>query len=290
MLLSALLIRLASSFWILDGWALSGSSDSSLRINLWLSGTNTPTGTELAPPPKDYYNISIKEQVYGKVAPITATSYRNKKKKRPSCKCRNPCYWGRCSPCRCCCWWLISLIFLIGVAALVFYLVVRPKAPAFEVTDFRLEGLDTSLTAQQMSTTSTVTISSRNGNKNIAFDYKSINVHITTNVKTGDVSVGDGTLPAVFQGKGETVKLQGTFKATPMAMGKDTQAALIKAQSTRNFPLKVNVDLKTRLQVGPIKFIKLKVKVRCQIAVDPSVKTGSQILNKHCDYSARPYV
>ncbi|KAL2621625.1 hypothetical protein R1flu_001830 [Riccia fluitans] len=173
---------------------------------------------------------------------------------------------------------------------LTFYLLVRPKVPEFEVTDFRLEGLDTSLTAQQMSTTSTVSISSYNGNKKISFDFKSINVHVTTNVKTGDVSVGDGTLPPVFLGKGETVKLQGVFKATPMAMGKDTQAALIKAQNTRNLPLKVNMDLKTRIQMGSIKFIKIKVKVRCNIAVDPSVTTGSQILNKACTYKARPYV
>lgn len=249
-------------------------------------GSNGSATPELSPPPaRDFYNISIKDQVYG-TAPVVS-SYRNEKKRR-KCKCRNPCYAGNCNPCRCCWSWLCTLLVLIVVGGVVFYLVVRPKIPDFEVTDFRLTGLDQSLTTQQLTTVSAVTIRSYNGNNRLAFDYKSLQVRVLT--QNASVSVGDGSIPPFYQGTGETVNLVGNFKATPMAIGKDTQATLTKAQSTGNLALQVNVDIKARLELASAKFIKLKIKVRCSIAVNPKVTVGSQILNKNCNYKGRPYV
>ncbi|KAG6557197.1 hypothetical protein Mapa_001124 [Marchantia paleacea] len=218
-----------------------------------------PGGPQLAPPA--YYGL--KDQPL----PYPAT-YQPRKR-------RNPC---------CCCfkWLCIPLVFLIvalGIAALVFWLVVRPKLPDYDVTNVRLTGLDTSLTTSQLNTEVAFTLDTYNPNKKMGFYYDDFNIE----VQTLDLVVGKGALPSFYQGHKNRTIIESVLKSETITLSTGAKDSLQAANTSKKLMLKVKVDVKTRIKIGDFKTSKINVKVRCDVEIDPTISNGSQVLNKSCD-------
>jgi hypothetical protein len=214
------------------------------------------------PPPRgSYYNI--KEQ--GLPAPAT---YRR----------------GRAGRSCCCCFllWLCSiftvLVILLGIAVLVFWLVVHPKAPKFDIQDVHISGLSgLTIITSPINTNITFEIMAENPNKHMGIYYDEINVDVQAN----GANVGSGSIPAFYQGHQNTRIITGDLSASNLTLSSDTVKVLTSTPS--DVPLYATVDVKARLKVGSIKTSKIAVKVRCNFSVNLS-ETGStnQLVSKDC--------
>ncbi|KAL2634457.1 hypothetical protein R1flu_005936 [Riccia fluitans] len=184
--------------------------------------------------------------------------------------------------CCCCCFaWLCSLLVILvvalGIASLVFWLVVRPKIPDYEVTDVRITGLQQSLTTGQLNTGLSFTLDTYNPNKKMGFYYDDIDIE----VETLDLVIGQGQIPPFYQGHKNRTIITQTLKSQQIPLTQDNKDKLLKAQDDNKLLLKVKIDVKAGVKVGDVKSSKIKVKVRCDVEIDPSL-TGNQVLSKDC--------
>ncbi|GAB4842681.1 hypothetical protein Ancab_012657 [Ancistrocladus abbreviatus] len=150
--------------------------------------------------------------------------------------------------CRCVCWTLGLLLFLliiIGVAALVIYLVFHPKIPNYSIdqlriTDLRLN-LDMSLYAKF-----NVSITAYNPNKKVGIYYEKGGEII---VWYGSTELCKGTVPPFYQGhlsrKVINVDLTGQNE-----YGSALMAALQQQQQTGNIPLNLKVNMPVAIKLG----------------------------------------
>ncbi|BBN04148.1 protein MpLEA-like11 [Marchantia polymorpha subsp. ruderalis] len=219
---------------------------------------SAPGGPQLAPPA--YYGL--KDQPL----PYPAT-YQPKKRRNPCCCC----FKWFCSI-------LVILIVALGIAALIFWLVVRPKLPEYDVTNVRLTGLDTSVTSSQLNTQVAFTLDTYNPNKRMGFYYDDFYIE----VKTLDLVLGKGSLPSFYQGHQNRTIVESVLQSDTIVLTSVDTTLLTSASASKMLLLYVKVDVNTRIKVGDFKTNKIKVKVRCVVEIDPTISTGSQILNNSC--------
>ncbi|KAL3693236.1 hypothetical protein R1sor_006887 [Riccia sorocarpa] len=180
--------------------------------------------------------------------------------------------------CCCCLWaWLCSLLVIfivaVGIAALVFWLVVRPKLPEYDVTDVRLTGLNDSVSRGQLNTGLSFTLDTYNPNKKMGFYYDEINVR----VETLNLVVGEGQIPPFYHGHRNRTIVSQTLKSQQVPLSTDNKNKLLQASNDNKLLLHVKVDVKTRVKVGDVKSNRIKVKVRCDVEINP-LKAGNQVL------------
>ncbi|KAJ4952491.1 hypothetical protein NE237_029323 [Protea cynaroides] len=106
---------------------------------------------------------------------------------------------GCCCHCFCCCFsFIVTLIVLIGIAALLFYLVVKPKAPSYLVSNISIKGFNSNqLTPQTLSPEFDVSVLADNSNTKIRIYYEpssSISIYTSSSMK-----LDNGTLPVFYQ-------------------------------------------------------------------------------------------
>lgn len=194
----------------------------------------------------------------------------------------------RCSCCRCMAWTFfvfVMIIVLLGIAALIFYLVVRPKAPKYNVQDVRLSSFSITPSGSlssglfQLSATTTYSVEARNPNKHIGIYYDKINI----DVQSEGTSIGKGSVKPFYQGRRNTTIISGELQSRNLPLTSTVGSALQSAQKSGNIPLKVYVDVRVRVKVGALKTPHFWVRVRCDVNVNPN-KTGtqSQVLTKQC--------
>lgn len=198
--------------------------------------------------------------------------------------------YGRPRKRGCCCCFLawacviITLIIVIlGIAAAVFYLVVRPKAPKYNVQDVRLSNFSITPTGSlssglfQLSATTTYSVEARNPNKHIGIYYDTMNIL----VQSEGANIGKGSVPSFYQGHRNTTIIAGQLKSENVPLVSTVGDALQSAQRNGKIPLKVSVDVRVRVKVGSFKTPHFWVHVRCNVDVNPTA-TGSQVLSKSC--------
>lgn len=181
----------------------------------------------------------------------------------------------------CCCLlaWLCStfavLVVALGIAVLIFWLVVQPRAPKFDISNVQIDGLS-STASSTINTTITFELKARNPNKHMGIYYDNIRVNLETD---GDY-IGGGNLPSFYQGHKNTTYISGELKSENVSL--DDGARNLLGSSSSNLPLYAKVDVKARVKVGSVKSPKIKVKVRCDLTVDLSRTTGSQLSTTKC--------
>lgn len=209
-----------------------------------------------APPAGAYYNLKNQQM------PPPAT-YQQRRRGR--------------GPCCCCFIWLCSiftiLLTLIGLAVLIFWLVVRPKAPHFDVKTVHIYGLTGT---QPFNTSIDYVIEARNPNKRMGFYYSDINVKVEADSEV----VSQGTVPSFYQGHRNTTELNGTIASENVTVSSGTLSAITRDSS--NAPFYAQVDVKVKVKVGSIKSRKMKVRVKCDINVDLTKTSGSQLNSQRC--------
>jgi hypothetical protein len=178
---------------------------------------------------------------------------------------------------------LFLVIVVLGIAALVFYLVVQPRAPKYNVQDVRLSSFAITPTGSlssglfQLSATTTYSVEARNPNKHIGIYYDTINIE----VQSEGASIGKGSVAPFYQGHSNTTVISGELISSNVPLVSTVGNALQSAEKNGNIPLYVTVDVRVRIKVGAIKTPHFWVHVRCNVNVNPKV-TGSQVLSKQC--------
>lgn len=217
------------------------------------------TGFASAPaPPGAYYNLKQQNEI-----PPPATYQRPRRH-------RNPC---------CCCLLSICSIFIflvvaLGLAVLIFWLVVHPKAPRFDVNTVHLSGFTG--TTGPYNTNITYRITATNPNKHVDFYYSDISVF----VQAGGDNVGQGTVPDFNQGHHNVTVIDGEIGETGVNIDQSTLSTLTK--DLTKVPFYAEVDLKAKLKIGSAKSGKIKVKVKCDIFLNLNVQSGSQLNGHSC--------
>ncbi|KAK7271969.1 hypothetical protein RJT34_28280 [Clitoria ternatea] len=193
---------------------------------------------------------ATKAQLYGATRPTYRPQpYHRRRSKRRCC-------------CRLCFWLILTvliLLLLIGVAGTVFYLLYRPHRPNFTVTSLKLSYLNLT-SSSTLNSRFDVNVTATNPNKNILFAYDPTSVSIFS----GDIDVGDGTVPAFLHGKKNTTLLRASITGKGMALASDDASRLKSSMKRKSgLALKVKLDTKVKAKMGSLKTPKVGIRVVC---------------------------
>jgi LEA14-like dessication related protein len=181
--------------------------------------------------------------------------------------------------CRCALIWCVSLLIakllITGLLILIFWLVVQPKTPQFHVQDAHISVVPIDASTVNVTTFSTIMV--RNPNKHLGIYYN--NIHV--NVQKNGVSLSQGSIPSIYQGHGNVTYFAGDLNPQNVTLSPDIQAVI---REPTNVPLYARVDVTFRVKLGSLKSPWLKVYVHCDLTVDLTSTTGSQILTEHCKF------
>ncbi|KAH7289983.1 hypothetical protein KP509_30G026900 [Ceratopteris richardii] len=206
----------------------------------------------------------------------------------------------RCGGCCCClaymCATLAILIVVLGIAALVAYLVLQPKTPDFSVSDatvasFNLTSTPTSPSnavsgvSQYLNADVTFNVSAENPNKKIGIYYDEVDV---TLFYEGE-QIGQGSIPAFYQGHRNTtillLHMVGKDVAMTPAIGSGLQTALKDSAST--VLLHARTLTTVRVKVGGWKSGASKFEVDCDVEMSNPSAPNPRVLNKNCSFKVK---
>lgn len=224
-----------------------------------------------SPPNGAYYNL--KNETAAAPLPVSPDDYDSRENRR-----RDPC-------CRCAAWFcglLVALILAIGIAVLVFFLVVHPKAPKYNVMDVRLQSFSVSPASDGstfvLNALTTYEVEARNPNRKIGIYYDTINIDVLSE----GVVIGEGSIPPFYQGHRNTTVIIGDLRASNVPLESTVGNSLLNAQRSGRIPLYVAVDVRARIKIGSWRSPHFWVRVRCDVSVNPDVASGSQVVSKKC--------
>ncbi|RDX81192.1 NDR1/HIN1-like protein 10, partial [Mucuna pruriens] len=193
---------------------------------------------------------------------------------------------GRGSGCGCCCGCLFSLIFklimtvviIVGIAALVFWLIVRPNVVKVHVTDATLTEFN--YTGNTLNYNLALNITVRNPNKRLGIYYD----YIEARALFQDVRF-DSQFPSPFyQGHKTTNVLSPVFQGQQvLALNADQTTELNKENTTGVYEIDVKMYLRVRFKLGVFKSRRLKPKVSCDLRV-PLKGTPTVFEITKCDW------
>ncbi|KAJ1394334.1 Late embryogenesis abundant protein [Sesbania bispinosa] len=228
------------------------------------------------PPPAGTYVIQIpKDQVYRVPPPENARRYANYTSRKTR----------RCSCCCCLCWFIgfiLILAVLLAIAAGVFYLVFRPKAPDYAIERVAVKGMNlTSLSsAAAISPEFDVDVRADNGNDKIGIYYEKGS---SVEMFYRDARLCDGALPAFYQPSNNVTVFQTVLKGNGIELTRSDLTALMNAVAKRSVPLTLKLRAPVKIKVGSVKTWKITVKVDCDVTVD-QLTAKARIVNKDCSY------
>ncbi|XP_057458001.1 NDR1/HIN1-like protein 6 [Lotus japonicus] len=174
------------------------------------------------------------------------------------------------------CFWLILIILIllliIGGAGVAFYLLYRPHHPTFSVTSLKLSYLNLT-SSSTLSSKFDLTVAATNPNKkNIAFSYLPTSITILS----GDVDVGDGTIPTFHHGKKNTTLLKSSISSSGHELDADAAKKLKASMKSKNgLPLKVKLDTKVKATMGKLKTPRVGIRVSCD-GIRVTLPTGKK--------------
>lgn len=148
---------------------------------------------------------------------------------------------------------LLVLALIVGVIALIIYLVVRPTHPRFYLQDASLQQLDlsnattSSASSSLLSTTLQVTLASRNPNDRVGVYYDRLDVYAS--YKYQQVTVA-AALPPVYQGHGDVDVWSPVLSGPGVPFAPYLADALRQDCQAGYLVLQVKVDGRVRWKVG----------------------------------------
>lgn len=182
------------------------------------------------------------------------------------------------SGCGCCCWlfsFLFKLIFtialLIGLAALIFWLIFRPHRVKFHATE-------ASLTQFNLTNNNTlhynldVNISIRNPNKKIGIYYD----RIEARGYYEDERFGSVDLKPFYQGKKNTSVVNIKISGQQLVMLDSNEILEYNSQKGSGvYEIDVKLYLRIRFKIGRFKTWRMKPKIKCGLNVPINGKSTS---------------
>ncbi|KAL2516352.1 Late embryogenesis abundant (LEA) hydroxyproline-rich glycoprotein family [Forsythia ovata] len=172
-----------------------------------------------------------------------------------------------CSCCLCTTLLIIIILLLAAIAGAVFWVLYRPHRPSFSISSLQLSKFN--FTDTSLASTFNLTLIARNLNKKIVFSYEPIAVKIFS----GDISVGDGSLPGFTQATKNITTVKAVISSSsPFPDGTDI-SALKSNLKNKNLPLKLTLDTRVEFKIGKLKTKKFRVRVNCD-GIKISLPTG----------------
>ncbi|GAB4833265.1 yls9-like [Ancistrocladus abbreviatus] len=220
---------------------------------------------------------------YGPSIPPPQKTYH-----RPS---RNPgcCCCGCLFDCGCCllsCVFKIifTILFIIGLIVLVFWLIVHPHEVKFHATDASLAQFNLSTTTSTGNTlyyNLALNFTIRNPNKHIGIYYDSIYV----TAYYDDQRFGYTWLSPFYQGhKNTTVVGPVTLSGqNAVALSSGQSSDFDSQKSNGVFDITVKMKLNVRFKLGLVKIGKFKPKIECDLQV-PLSSSGKTFQTTKCKY------
>ncbi|GBG60604.1 hypothetical protein CBR_g8625 [Chara braunii] len=189
-----------------------------------------------------------------------------------------------CSPrrcCCCCCCSLVLLIFLLGLAALITYLVIRPKAPDFTIEDIRIESFAIRPESNKflLSAIANITIRSQNPNR-VGIWYERMTFDTHYRQRSLGVAVGN---KSVHQTARSTVTLVAVLEIRGADVT-DVQSDISTDTASGTMPLDIFGTVVVRVEYKGFKSPRFQVKVDCGVVVliDPATLTGRGVETNKC--------
>ncbi|XP_076925380.1 NDR1/HIN1-like protein 13 [Bidens hawaiensis] len=186
-----------------------------------------------------------KAQIYNSTRPVYRPQPR---RSRRSCCC-SLCLWLTFT--------LLILIILAAVAGGVFYVLYRPHRPSFTVSSLQVSQFNLT-SSNQLHTKFNFTVTARNPNKKIEFDFNPVSVSIDSD----RVDVGDGTIPAFVMPKKNTTKLRAIVSTTGQTVDNNSNLKS-DLKNKKSIPLTIQLDTKVKVKIGSLKTKKVPIRVVC---------------------------
>ncbi|GLT94783.1 hypothetical protein SLE2022_125060 [Rubroshorea leprosula] len=194
---------------------------------------------------------------------------------------------GRGSGCGCGCCLLslllkliVTAVVIVGLAVLIFWLVVRPNNVKFSVTDASLTQFN--LSDNYLNYNLALNITVRNPNKKIGIYYD----RIEANAYYEDERFDTETLTPFYQGHKNTSYLNPVFKGQNLlVLGTEQLSEYNQETSSGTYSIDVKLNLRIRFKVWKFKIGKFKPKVECDLKVPLSSSNGSlagSVETTHC--------
>ncbi|XP_002976870.2 NDR1/HIN1-like protein 6 [Selaginella moellendorffii] len=181
--------------------------------------------------------------------------------------------------CRCLCSTLLAIIFALGIAALVIWLVLRPKAPKYTVQDVRINALNVTSGSRSVDTDIVLGIRAENPNKRITIKYGGIH----TRVFFLGTQIGAGSIAPFTQPRRNVTVVSAPIRGSGVLVSQPTASSLRASVDRSSIPLVVDVNVRAKIKTGSASTFWFRVRVRCAIRVSsPASPGGARMLSKNC--------
>ncbi|XP_078432045.1 late embryogenesis abundant (LEA) hydroxyproline-rich glycoprotein family [Wolffia australiana] len=218
---------------------------------------------------------ATKAQRYGSALPAyrPQAPSRGRRRDRRGCGGRC-CAWAACA--------VLGLVVLAAVAGGVFYLVYRPRSPSFALTSARLTAFNVTA-GGDLSSRVELTVTAVNPNKKVGFVYGLVRI----GASTGDVWLGEGSLPGFRHEPGAEKTLKTAAAAAAAPLGSPAAAAELRKKTA--VPLLVVLEAKAGAVVGSVTTKKIRLRVSCAAAdvAVPGGKAGGGSAAVNCKVKLR---
>jgi hypothetical protein len=182
------------------------------------------------------------------------------------------------------CGLLVTSIVVLGIAALIVWLILRPiRAPQYTVENIQFQSFNLSTPPQQSGVLNSdilLTIQANNPNKKIGIIYESI----TTTAFFDGNELGSGVIPPFYQGHQNITTVTSHLSIVNYALTQSDSDSLKTDIGHNSVPLEVRTSVKAKVKIGAFKSFSFWVHVTCNLNFSPpslSSPNGT-VINKSC--------
>ncbi|GER50609.1 late embryogenesis abundant protein [Striga asiatica] len=205
--------------------------------------------------------------------PAPPSLLRRKHERRLSCRrcCCLTCLWAALV--------LIGLLLLAATAAAAFYALYRPRRPLFSVTSLRISALNLTTApadeSTRLSARVNVTLSARNPNKRITYQYDPMSVA----VNSGPVTLCNGSAAGFASSPGNITVVHAAMASDHQLLDGDGVRWLRSDLRRRNgLPLQIVVDTTVGVKMEKMKMKKVGIRIWCD-GVHGQVPKGKDVIS-----------
>lgn len=180
----------------------------------------------------------------------------------------------------CCCLlrFLTTLILIIGIAALVIWLVLRPSRPKVFVETVSVSEFD--VTNNGLNSSIALEMSIRNGNKKIGIYYDVLQLSAYYG---GSEMIGHTWVEGFYQGHKNTTALRPVLTSNPYLYLPSTVSKNLSSEKSKGVvEVEVRMRSRIRIKVGKIKSRRFTMKAKCQILMPLNQTAAGAFQRKKC--------
>ncbi|XP_010553584.1 PREDICTED: protein YLS9 [Tarenaya hassleriana] len=179
--------------------------------------------------------------------------------------------------CLCCCGCfllklLIGLVIILGLAVLIFWLVVRPQPVKFHVIGASLTRFDHATSDNNLRYNLALNVTVRNPNKRLGVYYD----RIEARAYYEDKRFSTVTLTPFYQGHKNTTTLNPLFEGQQLVVFDGEELRGFNAEKIAGvYSIDVEFRLRIRFKLGKAKTRRIKPKVKCDLKLPLSSSNGT---------------